>query len=168
MPEFPPLIITLSLDEASHAYFTKLRTKYFPAYCNYLDAHITLFHRLHTTERNIQETLQKLAERKIIKAEVISIKNTGKGNSFTVASEELQQLHKSMQQPFAPYLIAKDRRKLQPHITIQNKVTAFKAEETTKALLQNFKPHFIQGIGLSTWLYAKGPWIHLNDYLFIA
>ena len=41
-----PLILTLTLDEATQAYFNDLRRQHFPPNINYLAAHLTLFHHL--------------------------------------------------------------------------------------------------------------------------
>lgn len=41
-----PLIVTLVLDHATHAFLTDLRQKYFPSELNKLKAHITLFHAI--------------------------------------------------------------------------------------------------------------------------
>jgi len=41
-----PLILTLTLDEASQAFFDEQRRQYFPPKINYLSAHLTLFHAL--------------------------------------------------------------------------------------------------------------------------
>lgn len=162
----PPLIITLTLDQSSHLYFTKLRTQYFPAYCNYLEAHLTLFHRLPDIGF-IPEQLPLLSNRNIIPMQVTGITNTGNGVSYTIESDELQRLHKQMQSVFKPYLISKDRNKLRPHITIQNKVTAYKAQQTSQKLQQEFKPFPISATGFSLWKYLKGTWEYVGGYPFI-
>jgi len=166
MTAAPPLIVTLSLDQVSHEYFTKLRTEYFPAHCNYLDAHITLFHHLPAGIPGITEALKTLSKRSLIKLDVAGIKNIGKGVAYIISSQELLALHKKMQSVFDVYLISQDRNKLWPHITVQNKVTAYKAKQTEQILIQTFKPFSIQGIGFSVWIYRNGPWEHVNNYLF--
>lgn len=166
MPTVPPLIVTLTLDQASHEYFTKLRTENFPAYCNYLEAHITLFHHLPSGIPGIAETLKILSKRSQMKLDVTGIKNMGKGVAYIISSQELPALHKKMQSAFDIYLISQDRNKLWPHITVQNKVTAYKAKQTEQILMQNFKPFSILGIGFSVWVYRNGPWEHVDNYLF--
>ena len=161
-----PLILTLALDEAAHDLFTALRNKYFPKYCNYLSAHLTLFHHLPENVALIDEVLQEQCRRNILTLEVTGIKNMGNGVAFTIASAELQAMHKAMQQQFEPYLISQDRKALWPHITIQNKVTAYKAKQTTDILLQEFKPFTIQGTGITSWLYLNGPWAKKEEYKF--
>ncbi|MEO6482968.1 MAG: 2'-5' RNA ligase family protein [Ferruginibacter sp.] len=166
MSAFPPLIITLTLDTPSQEYFTALRNQYFPKHCNYLQAHLTLFHQLPSNNLLINETLQALANRAAIQLEVDGIKSIGNGVVYTVVAGELLALHKLMQQSFDSYLVAQDRQRLWPHITVQNKVTAFKAKQTLDILSADFKPFNITAIGFSTWLYLKGPWKHEQDYLF--
>ena len=90
----------------------------------------------------------------------------GKGVAFTLQSRKLLNLHKGLQQQFTKFLIRKDRQVLWPHITVQNQVTANKAQKLFEELNANFKPFTISAIGLSTWLYQKGPWEHLGDYDF--
>jgi hypothetical protein len=164
----PPLIITLSLDKPSQDYFTELRNQYYPRYCNQLDAHLTLFHHLPSDLPGIAEILQTAVKRKVIGLQVTGVGNTGNGVAFKVVSEELLQLHKEMQLLFEPHLRSKDKTELWPHITVQNRVTAYKAKQTQEMLMKDFKPFSIQGIGLATWLYLKGPWQALDDYLFKA
>jgi hypothetical protein len=166
MATAPPLIVTVTLDKASHVYFTELRNRYFPAYCNFLEAHLTFFHRLPSSLSIIDESLRRSAERTLMNLEVTGIKNIGNGVVFNIISDELQQLHKDMQRTFDKYLITQDRKKLRPHITVQNKVTAYKAKQTMEKLSQDFKPFAIQAIGFNTWLYLKGPWQKVDDYLF--
>lgn len=163
-----PLIITLKLNDASHNYFTQLRDQYFPGHCNYLQAHLTLFHHLPADNLLISESLELLAKRPPFNLEINSIKSIGNGVAYTVASDHLKMLHKSMQQSFKDFLISQDKQALWPHITIQNKVTAFKAKQTLDVLSKDFTPFSIKGIGFSTWLYLKGPWEHRKDYIFDA
>jgi len=166
MPVQPPLIITLSLDKPSQDYFTELRNQYYPGYCNHLDAHLTLFHHLPVDLPGIAEVLQTAVKRNIIDLQIAGVSNTGNGVAFTVISEELLQLHKELQLLFDPHLRAKDRTKLWPHITVQHRVTAYKAKQTQEILMKDFEPFSIRGTGLATWLYLKGPWQPLHNYLF--
>lgn len=162
----PPLIVTLQLPAETQAYFTALRTQYFPAYINYLEAHLTLFHHLPSDNPMLQTTLEQATKRRFMDLQVTSITNLGKGAAFILQSRELQELHQQLQKEWAGMLIPQDQQKLRPHITIQNKVTAFKAQQTVAQLQQAFTPFSITGIGLQTWLYKKGPWQHVKDYAF--
>lgn len=162
----PPLIITVALDKVSQDYFNELRTKHFPTYCNYMHAHVTFFHRLPSNLSLVDAYLQKITQQPCFFMEASAIKNIGNGTVFTITSNELQQLHKTMQKKFTQHLITQDRKKLWPHVTIQNKVTAYKAKQLTDELSTSFQPFKITAIGFSTWLYLKGPWQHKADYFF--
>ena len=162
----PPLIITLILDSASQEFFSEQRKRYFPAHVNYLDAHLTLFHHLPADEILIDESLESLRQRKSFFMEANEIKNIGKGVVYKIQSPELQQLHKQMQQTFSPFLIPQDKGTLWPHITVQNKVTANKADLLYKELSESFKPFRIEAKGFATWLYLKGPWEKKAEFLF--
>ena len=166
MQAAPPLIVTIALDKVSHDYFTVLRNIHYPKHCNYLEAHLTLFHRLPADIMLINEALKKAATRSIINMEVTGIKNIANGVFYNVESTELLALHKKLQQSFKPWLITKDRKKLWPHITIQNKVTAYKASQTAALILLDFKPFTLQGTGFTVWQYCKGPWKLVQQYPF--
>lgn len=161
-----PLIVTVMLDEFSHQYFTELRNQYFPKYCNYLEAHITLFHKLPSNKKIIPGILKEISQRPVLELEIAAVKSMGTGVAFEVKSKELIQLHKTLQQKFSPWLITQDRKKLWPHITVQNKVTAYKASQTLAVLQNDFKPSQVKGIGLASWLYKDGPWEKVEEYFF--
>ena len=169
MPEKSlPLIVTLKLDEASQQYFSELRKAHYPAHVNYIDAHLTLFHRLPSNKTIITDALAALNKYEPFSMEVTGIRNMGKGVAFTLKSRKLHNLHIELQQKFTKFLIRKDRQILWPHITVQNQVTANKAQKLFEQLNTDFKPFIITAAGISTWLYQKGPWEHEGDYLFPA
>ena len=153
-----PLIITLEMDKVSHDYFTGVRNQYFPGHANYLEAHITLFYHLPPNEPLIIETIKESVKHKPMTLDITGISNFGNAVAFIVSSPALSTLHGRLQKIFQPFLISQDRNKLRPHITVQNKVTAFKAKQTHELLNQDFQPFSIQGTGLKTWSYLKGPW----------
>jgi 2'-5' RNA ligase len=153
-----PLIITLEIDAEHKAMFNDLRRVHFPAHANYLEAHLTLFHHLPSREPAIGAALQQLSARSAMLLDVTGIKSIGNGVIYTLASDELQELHEQMQQLFAPWLKRQDQQTLRPHITIQNKVTAFKASRLTEELSATFIPFAITATGFSTWYYLGGPW----------
>lgn len=96
-----------------------------------------------------------------------AVKNIGNGVVYTIASGELISLHKSLQQSFTAWLTNQDRQPLKPHVTIQNKVTAFKALTLYNELKENSVSFDIKAIGISTFLYLKGPWEHVEDFIFM-
>jgi len=164
MQPAPPVIVTLNIAELD--YFTNLRRQHFPRHVNFLDAHLTLFHVLPSDQPRVTHTLENTARRKLFTMQVAGIKNMGNGVAFEIQSGELQQLHQELQLSFAPWLINQDRKKLWPHITIQNKVTAYKASQLAKELSSGFRPFSITATGLSSWIYRKGPWEPLGSFNF--
>jgi 2'-5' RNA ligase len=161
-----PLILSILLDDTSHQYFTGLRNKYFPKYCNYLEAHLTLFHRLPSANPLIDNALKEICRREKMLMQASAVKSMGTGVAFEIRSPELATLHKTLQQKFSRYLITQDRKKLWPHISIQNKVTAFKASQTLELLQKDFIPFAVEGIGIGSWLYKGGYWEKKGEYLF--
>lgn len=154
------------MDPASQVYFTALRTQYFPAYANFLDAHITLFHKLPRRLPKLENQLSSFALRTTFNLRVTAVKHIGTGVAFILESKELKQLHKKMQVTFKPWLISKDRLKLWPHITIQNKVTEYKSRLLYEELNHSFIPFDVKATGLASWQYLKGPWQLLNVFPF--
>lgn len=152
-----PLILTLKLDEESHAFFNKLRTQYFPPERNYLEAHLTLFHQLPASEPAITDVLKQVCIDTIIfEMEVSSIVSIGNGVAYKVESPELQALHKHLQNRWQQWLIPQDRQKLWPHITIQNKTDAHMANQLINNLKVDFKPFNIHALGFKLWEYQGG------------
>ena len=161
-----PLVITLKIDESNQQFFNEQRKKYFPAHCNYVDAHITLIHKLPSNNLDVENVLKKFATRSTFDISVNDIVLQKTAVAYEIFSDELLRLHREMQNDLQPYLIRNDRKKLWPHITIQNKVTAYKAFKTHAALLPLFEPITATAIGFSCWYYVKGYWEKKGDYLF--
>lgn len=161
-----PLIITLELEETHKSFFNHLRKTHFPAHANYLDAHVTLFHHLPSDQALIPEQLAFFAKREPMVLEVAGLTGIGNGVIYRIASEALQQLHAGMQEVWSPYLKRQDRQTLRPHITIQNKVTAFKASRLLEELQVGFNPFTITATGFSTWYYLGGPWRPVGFFPF--
>ena len=161
-----PLILTILLEEKAHEYFTGLREQHFPKYCNFLEAHLTLFHRLPSNKKKISEVLKEITKKPEMLLDVSAVKSIGNGVAFEIKSAALMQLHQYLQQQFSPRLTTQDRKKLWPHITIQNKVTAYKASQTLAQVQADFKPFSIRSIGIGSWLYKDGPWEKKADYFF--
>ena len=161
-----PLIVTLKLDAGSQLFFNELRKTHFPRHINYLEAHCTLFHKLPADNELVNEILSGAALRPVMPLLVSDIRSIGNGVVYTLQSTTLQVLHKFLQKAFDAMLISQDRQILQPHITIQNKVTANKAATLLQALQPSFAPFEISATGLTTWRYLKGPWEHVRDFNF--
>jgi 2'-5' RNA ligase superfamily len=160
------LIITLKMDDASQTFFNKKRKQYYPAYANFVDAHITLFHKLPSDKNIIYQTLQQLCHTKAFEMQVVGIKNIDNFVAYVIVSPTLQNIHTEMQAAFTTMLNEKDKDILWPHITVHNKATVYKAFKTHEKLLEAFVPFSITAIGFITWYYAKKEWIKKEDYLF--
>lgn len=152
------LIITLQLAEEPQHYFNALRRKHFPAYCNYLDAHLSLFYHLPLPVTDVMAILLPFSARPVMRLVADRVCNLGKGVAYGLASEELQELHSSLQQLFDPWLVPADRRLLWPHITIQRKVSAYKAELLCRQLTDSFAAFEVEATGFHCWHYRKGLW----------
>lgn len=156
-----PLIVTLTLDEASQAFFDTQRTKYFPPKINYLGAHLTLFHALPGGEEAaISEHLAAVAAGQPgpLPLAVTGLKFMGRGVMYTLANPDLPTLHRRLQQQWQPWLTAQDQQGLRPHITVQNKVEPAVARALLAELEATFQPFDVQGTGLALWAYRGGPW----------
>jgi 2'-5' RNA ligase superfamily len=160
------LIITLKIDESSQTFFNEKRKQLYPAYANFVDAHITLFHKLSSTENIVYETLQNLSSAKTFNMQVTGIKNIENFVAYEIASTTLQAIHATMQTSFTNMINEKDKEILWPHITVHNKATEYKAFKIHKKLLTDFVPFTITAIGFTTWYYAKKAWVKKEDYLF--
>jgi hypothetical protein len=156
-----PLILTLTLDEASQAFFDAQRKKYFPPKINYLGAHLTLFHALPgAEERAICDYLAEVAASQptTLPLNVTGLKFMGRGVMYTLSNAELPALHRRLQQQWQPWLSAQDQQGLRPHITVQNKVDPAVARALLLELESGFQPFTVQGTGLALWAYRGGPW----------
>lgn len=163
-----PLILTLTLDAATQAHFDILRQRHFPPAINYLAAHLTLFHHLPGTElAAVQSYLHAVVSTTArIPLRVTGLRSLGRGVAFTLENDELRAMHHRLQADFAPYLTAQDKQKLQPHVTIQNKVDPAAAHQLLAQLQAGFAPFEAVGTGLHLWAYRGGPWTSLTTFPF--
>ncbi|MDB5267888.1 MAG: hypothetical protein JWP58_928 [Hymenobacter sp.] len=163
-----PLILTLALDAAAQAYFDDLRRQHFPPKINYLAAHLTLFHHLPGTElAAVQAQLKDVAAgQPRLPLSVTGLRSLGRGVAFTLENDELRALHRRLQTAFAPHLTPQDQQKLQPHVTIQNKVVPAEARQLLAELQAGFTPFEAVGTGLHLWAYRGGPWESLAEFPF--
>ncbi|GAB3863820.1 2'-5' RNA ligase family protein [Hymenobacter segetis] len=172
MPDFvpAPLILTLALDAAAQAYFNELRRRHFPPAINYLAAHLTLFHHLPGAElAAVQAQLQTIAaNQRPLPLPVAGLRSLGRGVAFTLENDDLRALHRRLQAAFAPHLTPQDQQKLQPHVTIQNKVDPAAARALLADLQADFAPFEAVGTGLHLWAYRNGPWESLAEFPFGA
>ena len=163
-----PLIVTLKLDDAAQTYFNALRRRHFPPAINYLAAHLTLFHHLPGTEpATVAEQLRACCRGlHPLPLRVTGLRSLGRGVAFTLENAELPALHRQLQAAFAAQLTPQDQQKLQPHVTIQNKVDPAVARQLLAELQADFAPFGAVGTGLHLWAYRNGPWESLAELPF--
>ena len=163
-----PLILTLTLDDAAHTYFNTLRRQHFPPKINYLAAHLTLFHHLPGPElAAVCEQLHACCRTQgELPLQVTGLRSLGRGVAFTLHNEELLALHRRLQHAFAPHLTPQDQQRLQPHVTVQNKVDPATARQLLADLQTDFAPFGAVGTGLELWAYRGGPWEALQRFPF--
>ncbi len=156
-----PLILTLTLDADSQAFFDEQRRRYFPAKINYLSAHLTLFHALPGAEyAAIVADLAATAAGQPgpLALRATGLKFMGRGVMYTLDNPELPALHRRLQRQWEPWLTPQDRQGLRPHITVQNKVDPAVARALHEELAAGFQPFDATGTGLALWAYKGGPW----------
>lgn len=162
------IVLTLRLDETGTAFFNRQRARYFPAYCNRLPAHLTLFHRLPCDIPGFGGMLTTCCQRLPFQLQVTGLLHWENGVAYSCAASGLEVLHADLQRQLAPWLVARDKELFLPHITIQNKVTAFKAQQLYRQLDLDFIPFEVSAEGIDVWYYSKGSWIYYKSQLFDA
>jgi len=161
MSDSDPLILTLTLDAASQAFFDEQRRRYFPPKINYLSAHLTLFHALPAAEAPAIEAYLAdvaAAQPAPLPLAVTGLQFMGRGVLYTLDNPDLPALHRRLQRQWQPWLSAQDTQGLRPHITVQNKVDPAVARALHAELRAGFTPFEAQGTGLALWTYRGGPW----------
>ncbi|MFP3546944.1 2'-5' RNA ligase family protein [Rhizobium sp. SIMBA_035] len=168
MKTLQPLILTARISNSDRKPFDRLRQEHFPPDRNFLTAHLTMFHRLpgEYTARMVEQLVEVAAGHRPIAAEVSGLRHLGAGVAFAIASPELQTIHAGLRRAFMPWLGGQDMQTWQPHITVQNKVTRLAADTLHAALLEKFRLHPIEIIGLDLWRYLGGPWQHETSAIF--
>lgn len=162
-----PLIVTLALDEPAFLFFNELRKKHFPPERNYLQAHLTLFHHLPAQAPSLIHTIEHtVAQHTILPLAVTGLRFMGNGVAYQLENKELLNMHASLQLAWKEWLTPQDRQRLQPHVTVQNKVPAVTAKALYEQLTKTFTPFTAYGTGLSVFVYRGGPWEELANYPF--
>jgi 2'-5' RNA ligase len=103
-----------------------------------------------------------------LQLQVTGLRSLGRGVAFTLTNDDLLALHRRLQQTFAPHLTPQDQQKLQPHVTIQNKVDPAEARQLLAHLQADFAPFCAIGTGLQLWAYRNGPWEAVQSFPFKA
>jgi len=164
----PPLILTLTLDDTSQAYFNALRQQHFPPAINYLQAHVTLFHHLPGSEQEAiaAEMQQRCAQLPPLAVSVTGVRFLGLGVAFSLECPILSTLHRELQAAWHPRLTPQDQHRLNPHVTVQNKVAPNVARRLYLELSRDFRPFRATGTGLQLWAYLGGPWESVRQFSF--
>ncbi|MDB5020613.1 MAG: 2-5 ligase family protein [Pedobacter sp.] len=164
MEEKSTLILTLRLDEASQHFFDALRKCHFPPERNFLQAHLTIFHKLPDEE----ETVDLIASLNIrpFELQVIGLINLGAGVAYRLESSALMQLHQTLTAKFNEHLSLQDKQGFRPHITIQNKTNPNAAKALLAELTVAFQTFTASASGLDLWRYLGGPWAHKQNFPF--
>lgn len=159
-------ILTIQLPVATTDFFNQLRRQYYPAHANQVGAHISLFYRLPADEPRVGAALSALEAQAPFTLQVNGLQRYANGVAYTLSSAPWQLLHASLQQQWMDLLKWRDQQPLQPHITIMNQATAWKAQQAHEKLLAEFQPFEIGATGLQLWRYLKGPWKLVETYSF--
>lgn len=163
-----PLLITLALDAATSARLNAERRAHFPPERNFLDAHLTLFHKLPATlASEIRQFLSEMAaSQSPVPLRAIGYRSLGRGVALDFDAPELNALHRRIAERFAAYLTPQDKQKLRPHVTIQNKVDPAAAKELLTEKQRSFAPFAALGTGFALWRYDGGPWEEMKIFSF--
>ena len=164
MIESAPLILTLRMDKESHSFFNQQRLLHFPPSRNFLQAHLTLYHKI-PDDAYTYQVLQDL-DKEIFKLAVTGLIHLGNGVAYKIESAALHALQLKLRSSFENILTAQDKQGFRPHITIQNKVPAETANKLFKDTSGTFKPMEAEAVGLDLWRYLNGPWEHVRFYPF--
>ena len=162
-----PLILTLELDPHSFEIFNALRKEHFPPERNFLDAHITLFHKLPGEEEpSIKAKLQEISSHSALTLSFSSLRFLGKGVAINVESSELLEIRRRLATTWLDWLEAQDKQPFKPHVTVQNKATPKEAKRLLEQLQHTWVPLTGKGTGFLLWRYLGGPWELLEKFPF--
>ncbi|SNT35377.1 2'-5' RNA ligase [Noviherbaspirillum humi] len=163
-----PLILTLSMDDASFAQFDSLRRAHFPPERNFIPAHITLFHVLPASEEEavLAQLREVCAGMSGFALRFPGLRSLGRGVAVEVDSPGLLQLRTELAHRFRDWLSPQDRQGYRPHVTIQNKVAPAAARELMARLGAGWEPREGRANGLLLWRYLGGPWQRVEALSF--
>ena len=150
-------ILTLAIDPAEQAWFEAQRQAYFPAALNHIPAHLSLFHSLPGTAEIRTVLAAVSAAQSAFTLTLDGVRSMGRGVTYTLASPELQALHRRLSAQFTPFLIPQDKQPLHPHIVVQNKVEPAEAKLLLAQLQAGFTRRTVPATGLLWWEYLVGP-----------
>ena len=155
-----PLIVTLELDGRSFSLLDGLRQRYFAPERNLVPAHVTLFHQLPGQDepaisRALEDCCRAQASFYVLAS---GLRKLGNGVAFELSSPTLTEIRDTLAIQWGPWLQPQDRQRYRPHVTIQNKVSAARAQALHDRLAATFVPIQIEARGILLWRYKGGPW----------
>lgn len=153
------LIVTATFGDGDNGWLQELRRTYYPPERNRVPAHLTLFHQLPpSVEAELAARLASASAAPPPPAMVVGVMNLGQGTALRVQSAALEGVRAELAEIFHMVLTEQDRGAWQPHVTIQNKVTAREARMLQNAIKVDFQPRPLAIRGLAAWRYREGPW----------
>ena len=163
-----PLLITAQLPPYVLGWADAIRRAHYPHDRNRLPAHVTLFHGLPPSAGGeIRAVLAQVAAAHLAPAAQVSgIMPLGGGTAFKVTSAALVAIHEELLDRFYGILSQQDSHRLNPHITVQNKVPEAEARQLQASLQASFKPRKFGFPGLALHLYRDGLWEFVQSWRF--
>jgi len=159
-PELPTFVATARLDDEASRILDRLRKAYFPPHRNFLEAHVTLFHKLSAESVAVLEGAAAESAPRAFEASLSGPFSLGRGVAIRVESEPLVALRRRLATLLLPDLSAQDRQPYRPHVTIQNKVTPEEAGRCLAEVRQAWLPMVARVEAIDLWEYRGGPWEH--------
>ena len=86
--------------------------------------------------------------------------------AIRIASPALEAMRDELSDAFAGLLMPQDTAAWQPHVTIQNKVSATEARALRTRLGAEFRSRPIRIDGLGSWTYQNGLWQPVSRHMF--
>ena len=165
--ELAPLIVSALLGPEDFARLDGLRRLYFPIERNRLPAHLTLFRHLPPSlGPELRQRLNEAACAPRPPAEAAGLIDLDGGVAIRIASPELEAIRARLAEAFTGLLTPQDAASWQPHVTIQNKVSATEARALRARLAADFRSRPIRVDGLAAWSYHDGRWEPVSRHIF--
>jgi hypothetical protein len=158
-------ILTAKIDRKNQILFNQLRSEYFPAYMNFHDAHVTLFHQYPNFNLNDPEFGTFFPEGKL-SVVFEQVYFTGKGFAVEVRSPELESLRVKMHKIVDGFTVGPEESTKKLHVTIQSKVDPKKAMNAFETFTKTWVPVKGEVYGIEVWKPINGPWGFVQAYPF--
>ncbi len=158
-------ILTARLDRKNQNFFNQLRSEYFPAFMNFHDAHVTLFHQYPQFNLSDPHFCTLLPQTKLSVC-FEQVYFTGKGFAVEMKSPELEMLRKKMHNLTDSLAADSQEASRKLHITIQSKVDSKKAINAFEAFSKTWVPLKGEVHGIEVWKPLSGPWGFVGAYPF--